>query len=515
MQYGFVIDHRRCIGCHACTVACKAENDVPVGSFRTWVKYVEKGRFPEVRRHFAVLRCNHCTNAPCVTICPVNALEKRKDGIVDIDRDVCIGCRACMQACPYDAIFLNEDDGCVEKCHYCAHRVERGLEPACVIVCPEQAIVSGDLHDPGSRIAQMVAQHPTLKRREEQETGPNVHYLGVEPLALVPGAVERPPTYLWSDRPPWKGEAWPRELPVAPDARVTLDAGHKVEWGAGVAAYLVTKGIAAGAAILAVLAPLLGLGSVSGRDWTPGLAGFTANFLPEIAALFFTLVTTFLLVEDLARPRLFLTLLTRGNRKSWLVKGAWFLIAFSLTVSATLALQWLRWRGDAGFREATRWVAEYLRWGSCVLAVFVAGYTAFLFQQCEGRDLWQSRLLLPHLIAQALLCGGALLLPFAAERGPLQLVVIVATAAHLCFALVERWGRHSTSNARQAAAFLGTVRLAGIPAFRVSLVLFAVVLIPLLHGSAATLWLAPAVAFAALYLYEWAYVRAAQLPPLS
>jgi Fe-S-cluster-containing dehydrogenase component len=109
MKYGFVIDHDRCIGCHACTVACKAENGVPVGDFRTWVKYTEKGTFPEVRRHFAVLRCNHCTKAPCVTICPVNALEKRKDGIVDIDRDACIGCRACMQACPYDAIYLNED----------------------------------------------------------------------------------------------------------------------------------------------------------------------------------------------------------------------------------------------------------------------------------------------------------------------------------------------------------------------------------------------------------------------
>jgi len=85
MQYGFVIDHSRCIGCHACTVACKAENDVPVGSFRTWVKYTEQGSFPEVRRSFAVLRCNQCTQAPCVTICPVRALEKRPDGVVDVD----------------------------------------------------------------------------------------------------------------------------------------------------------------------------------------------------------------------------------------------------------------------------------------------------------------------------------------------------------------------------------------------------------------------------------------------
>ena len=136
MQYGFVIDHRKCIGCHACTVACKSENDVPVGSFRTWVKYTEIGTFPTIKRHFAVLRCNQCTNAPCVTICPVTALDKRPDGIVDLDRDACIGCKACMQACPYDAIYLNEDTGGAEKCHYCAHRVEQGLKPACEIVCP-------------------------------------------------------------------------------------------------------------------------------------------------------------------------------------------------------------------------------------------------------------------------------------------------------------------------------------------------------------------------------------------
>ena len=97
MQYGFLIDHYRCIGCHACTVACKSENDVPVSNFRTWVKYQEKGRFPAIKRHFAVLRCNHCSKPPCVEICPVNALSKRKDGIVDLDRDACIGCRACMQ----------------------------------------------------------------------------------------------------------------------------------------------------------------------------------------------------------------------------------------------------------------------------------------------------------------------------------------------------------------------------------------------------------------------------------
>ena len=87
MQYGFAIDQRTCIGCHACTVACKTEHEVPVGQFRTWLKYVEKGEFPATTREFGVMRCNHCTDAPCVKICPTESLFKREDGIVDFDNE--------------------------------------------------------------------------------------------------------------------------------------------------------------------------------------------------------------------------------------------------------------------------------------------------------------------------------------------------------------------------------------------------------------------------------------------
>jgi Fe-S-cluster-containing dehydrogenase component len=150
MKYGFVIDNRKCIGCHACTVACKTENHVPLGVNRTWVKYVEKGTFPNTRRVFQVTRCNHCEKPPCVTICPVTAMYQRKDGIVDFNSERCIGCKACMQACPYDSIYIDPDEGTAAKCHFCAHRTEVGLEPACVVVCPEHAIIAGDLSDPTS-----------------------------------------------------------------------------------------------------------------------------------------------------------------------------------------------------------------------------------------------------------------------------------------------------------------------------------------------------------------------------
>src|SRR5581483_9256660 len=111
MKYGFIIDNRKCIGCHACTVACKTENQVALGVNRTWVKYVEKGVFPNTRRVFQVTRCNHCEKPPCVAICPVTAMYQRKDGIVDFSSETCIGCKACMQACPYDSIYIDPDDG--------------------------------------------------------------------------------------------------------------------------------------------------------------------------------------------------------------------------------------------------------------------------------------------------------------------------------------------------------------------------------------------------------------------
>ena len=132
-KYAFVIDQRKCIGCHACTVACKAEHDVPIGVNRTWVKYIEKGEFPNSRRYFLVNRCNHCDNAPCVTICPTKALFKRKDGIVDFDSSRCIGCKSCMQACPYDALYIDPYSHTAAKCNYCAHRTEVGIEPALLL----------------------------------------------------------------------------------------------------------------------------------------------------------------------------------------------------------------------------------------------------------------------------------------------------------------------------------------------------------------------------------------------
>ena len=176
MNYGFLIDTGSCIGCHACSTACKSENQVPLGVNRTWVKTVEVGRYPDVTRQFQVTRCNHCANPPCVRICPVEAMYQRDDGIVEFDPDICIGCKGCIQACPYDAIYMDPDSHTAQKCHYCAHRVDVGMEPACVVVCPEHAILAGDLDDPRSEISQALAKHKSVTvRKPEQGTAPKLY----------------------------------------------------------------------------------------------------------------------------------------------------------------------------------------------------------------------------------------------------------------------------------------------------------------------------------------------------
>ena len=205
MRYGFVIDHNRCIGCHACTVACKEEHDVPIGVYRTWVKYIEKGEFPDSKRSFGVLRCNHCDNAPCVEICPTIALYTRPDGIVDFDGSRCIGCKSCMQACPYDALYIDPRTQTAAKCNFCAHRVDVGLEPACVIVCPVQAIIAGDLDDPDSKIGGMVRRENLTTRKPEKGTMPKLFYAGIDEDLLRPSKMESGSSFLWADKREAKG----------------------------------------------------------------------------------------------------------------------------------------------------------------------------------------------------------------------------------------------------------------------------------------------------------------------
>ncbi|CAI06655.1 sulfate reduction electron transfer complex DsrMKJOP subunit DsrO [Aromatoleum aromaticum] len=181
IQYGMLIDVRRCIGCHSCTVACKSEHDVPAGVNRSWVEYVEKGEYPNVARSFLPRLCNHCSVPQCVSVCPTGATYKRpEDGVVVVDSGVCIGCKYCIQACPYDARFLNPHTGFADKCDFCIGRVTNGLVPACVETCIGGARIFGEVSDPDSTISRLIAKNPVTVLRREMGTMPNVYYIGAD-----------------------------------------------------------------------------------------------------------------------------------------------------------------------------------------------------------------------------------------------------------------------------------------------------------------------------------------------
>ena len=519
VRYAFAIDHRKCIGCHACTVACKTEHGVPLGNFRTWVKYVERGEFPSVRRYFTVLRCNHCAHAPCVTICPTAALFTRRDGVVDFDKDRCIGCKSCMQACPYDALYIDAETNTAAKCNFCAHRLEVGLEPACVIVCPEQAIIAGDLDNPLSTISKLVNREPTEVRKPEQGTGPNVYYIGADAASLSPTAIARGQTYLWAQAQAREGGGRPGAASApaatleqvearAPLGQVTYDVHHPAPWGFKVAAYLWTKGIAAGALLIPGLLVALGLaerGPLLGI-WAP------------LIALGFGAITGGLLIADLKRPDRFYYILTKGNWDSWVVRGACILLAHG----AASAL-WLlsAWTGQA-------FLLRFLAWPAVLVALATAGYTAFLFGQCEGRDLWQSPLFLWHLLVQAVLAGAAaLLLGGLLARSTQQLNSTLATilagavAVNALLLVGENLSKPASQDValaedmiwrgRSAPAFVGGV-------FGLSVVLPMVALLGFQPWTGAAPWAATAAAgmvLLGLLIHDAVFVKAGQAVPLS
>ncbi len=176
-RLGMLIDLRTCIGCHACSVACKAEFDVPLGAFRDTVKYVEEGKYPKARRHFIPVLCNHCEDAPCLEACPTGAISRLADGQVVIEKGDCNVNRFCMSACPYGAIYVDPDENVAQKCTFCEHRTAQGLEPACVEVCPTKCRIFGDLDDPGAEIAQKANANRTEVWKEDAGTNPRVLYI--------------------------------------------------------------------------------------------------------------------------------------------------------------------------------------------------------------------------------------------------------------------------------------------------------------------------------------------------
>jgi len=535
IQWAKVIDHTRCIGCHACTTACKSENVVPIGVTRTYVKHVDVGVFPQTRRAHQVTRCNQCAHAPCVAACPTAAMFKRADGIVDFDKSICIGCKACMAACPYDAIFINPEDHSAEKCNFCAHRIDVGLEPACVVVCPTQAILIGDMNDQSSYVAQIVNRQPVNVRRPEKETLPKLFYKGAHQATLDPLAARRPEAglFMWSEQRESNEHVVsgnPTYNNTSAAALLTYDVAHSIPWDWRVSLYTWTKGIASGVYLVAALLVLFGFMGLGDSLWV--------SVAPVVSAAFLG-ITGGLLIWDLEHPGRFFMIFTRSQWRSWLVKGAYVIAAYSLVLGIHLFLLVIaNSKPDLTF--------SFLRWlvfPGIILSALTAVYTAYLFAQAKARDLWQSPLLPPHLLTQALLLGSAVLLPFAVWNGsfnepvgylsvprpgfPLLWILAIATLLHLLMLAGELSLTHATAHTRAAIWEMTRGRYrsffwAGIILSALGGVLPVIVLagqLPIMEGVPV---IAPTVAagatplaLAGLALYEHAYVQAGQSVPLA
>jgi Fe-S-cluster-containing dehydrogenase component/formate-dependent nitrite reductase membrane component NrfD len=509
VRYGFVIDQDRCIGCHACTVACKDEHQVPVGVFRTWVKYIEKGPFPDVSRHFGVMRCNHCEQAPCIEICPTSALFKRDNGIVDFDSSRCIGCKSCMQACPYDALYIDPATSTAAKCNFCAHRVEANLEPACVVVCPTQAIMTGDLDDPQSRVSRIVATQKVTTRKPHKGTQPKLFYVGIEGDLLQPAMMRPEHTSMWADHNPL-GDGRPATgngtADAAPgSARIVYDIPHATPWGAIPATYLWTKSIAAG--VLMIAGMLL---------WTPSGGDQSLVYIVSpILALSFLGITVMLLIADLKQPWRFYYLITKPNFRSWLIWGTYILMIYGALATAWLA---------CGF--FIRWVPAALMIATAVFGIGSACYSAFLFAQAQARDLWQSPVFIWHLLIQALIGGSGLLIIVAVLLGSAPFAVyfpagilLVALTVGLVMILIEltlpamsedfRRATHLILRGELSRRFWIVVVLLGTMLPLVLLGLGIAAGVPTLTAVAAILSLF------GLWVFENIFVKAGQAVPLS
>jgi formate-dependent nitrite reductase membrane component NrfD len=443
-----------------------------------------------------------------------------------------------MQACPYDALYIDPDNNTAAKCNYCAHRVEVGRAPACVDVCPEHAIIAGDMDNPHTEIATLLSREQVIVRKPEKGTIPNLFYIDGDYQSLDPDETDKSGPGLWNSQARGVGHyakaaekmvntnddvnllqmsidnelqaAYQKKETENPNyidvlngkARRVYDTPDKgILWGWEVSAYVVTKAIAAGAFMVPFIAMLMGYE-----------LNETVKLFSVGTSLVFLALTGLFLVMDLDRPDRFLNVLLRPQWNSWLVKGGYTISVFGLLMTIWGAATLLGWDIPEG---AFLWVTAFF-------AVILAVYTAFLFAQAKGRDFWQSPTLPLHMLVHSLLAGGAvfaivsLILDFSGWDDLVRNILLGGILVNVLTLISELTITHPTKAAKKVVHmilkeqykntfWLGTVLLGNL----VPLVLIRVTDSPLALGLAGVLILV------GMYITEKIWVEAPQRIPLA
>ena len=417
-RWAMVANLERCVGCQTCTAACRHANATsPAVQWRKVID-IEAGSFPNVRRTFVPVGCQHCADPPCMHVCPSTATRQRADGIVTIDYDICIGCAYCDVACPYQARFkITKEDfaydqgamqneieredparlGVAQKCTFCSDRIDFGIEhgvtpgsdpratPACVNSCIADALHFGDLDDPASNVSKLLRQHKSFRMHAELGTEPGFHYLYDKAAAAA--------------------------VPEAPPALSNAQAGrirtrgvepwHQKHWDWKASGNFLCGGAGTG---------LLSFVSIAGLKGTPVV-------LPGLAALALIALGLTLLMFKIGRPLRFLYVL-RQPRRSWMSREAWVAgLLFPLTLFAL-------WSGRP-------WVLLV----SALVGLLFLFCQGMILEQSKGIPAWRQPRVIAFIMATGLAegCGlfvllAAVLPELSAAAKPMALALVVLAA---------------------------------------------------------------------------------------
>lgn len=470
-RWGMVLDLDRCIGCYSCTVACHVENGTPPGVWYAPVYAREVGTYPLVKRTFLPTLCMHCRDAACMKACPSAAISRRPDGIVLVNQDRCCGSRACVAACPYGAMHFRGDArgdfghtltpferspretyqvGTVQKCTLCAHRIDRGLVPACVETCPTACRIFGDLDDPASPASTLIASRHGFALRPEAGTKPSIRYVGLNGSGSGPAT--RPdgdPRGAPSAGPPpvelggHPSAGWGTASGNAFTGRLEVEPKPQTVWGLNHAIWFLCMGLGS-ALYLNRLLFGIDVGRVLGLS------------LAEVLGMILVAIGGLILVADLGRPLRFLRAL-RNVKSSWISPGAiadfvflflgGLLLLPSLTIGGQQPLASLPWAPGSGPGLILAWVAA-------AAAVFIIVYPGLVLCSPRSIPFWNTSLVPLQYLGSAFAsaAGVAYLVgpsgPSSSVAAPVALVSALAT---LAFSVVHVLGARSRQGAGRAS----------------------------------------------------------------